>query len=92
MERRSGRIRTLPPKSLLEEDASDFEMADSPEPETISAAAKKVPKPKKRKEVPTDLAGLQPQPKKLRGKRGLLKDVVNMPMDLLYEVCRIFLL
>ena len=43
------------------------------------------PKRKKRK-TDTGTAEGQPKPKKPRGKRGLLQKVVEMPLDLLFEV------
>src|SRR5258705_9908053 len=90
MERRSGRLKSFPQKYMAE-DGSDSEMADHPEAETSSTATKK-PRPRKRREVAfPNVPSIQAQFKKLRGKRGLLKDVVDMPMDVLYEVYLFFL-
>jgi hypothetical protein len=92
MERLSGRLRSLPPKSMAEaEDGSDVEMAEPAVAESSATSAKKPARPRKRKAVALpNVAGIQAQLKKPRGKRGLLKDVVDMPMDVLYEVCLVF--
>ena len=89
MERRSGRLRTFTPKSMAE-DGSDFEMDDHEEAESSSIVVKK---PRKRRTVtaalPKTVSSIQAQFKRPRGNRGLLKDVVDMPMDVVYEVCHI---
>jgi hypothetical protein len=80
----------MPIKSMVE-DGSDVDMADDAEAESSPAPAKKPAKIRKLREVPQASASIQAQFKKLRGKRGLLKDVVDMPMDVLYEVYHILL-
>jgi len=71
----------------MAEDGSDAEMDDYEETNTFVAKKPANRPTKKRKEAPlTNLPSIQVQPKKTKGKRGLLKDVVDMPMDVLYEV------
>jgi hypothetical protein len=49
--------------------------------------AKKSPRGKKRKyDSKGPKADGRPQAKKVRGKRGLLKQLVEMPVDVLFEV------
>ena len=93
MERRSKRLESLPLKSVVEDggdgsDGSDVERPDTSEAESSVAVTKKNPRPKRRRKISsTNVAAIQTQIKKFRGKRGLLRDVVDMPMDVLYEVC-----
>jgi hypothetical protein len=73
----------------MAEDGSDVEMVDPAEAETSTTVSPKKPAKKKRREAAfTNVPSIQAQLKKPRGKRGLLKDVVGMPMDVLYEVCQ----
>lgn len=85
MRRRSARLRQQPLKSLVEDDFApeDGEAVDQEERDDDAAVEK--PKRKKRK---TDAVNASDQtlPKKARGKRGLLRKVVEMPLDLLFEV------
>lgn len=89
MERRSGRLRFFPPKSMAE-DGSDAEMDEYVE--TSSPVAKKPANKKRKVAAPTNFPLVQAQFKRTKGKRGLLKDVVDMPMDVLYEVSHFFTL
>ena len=87
MSRRSNRVKDAPPK-LLEEPASDLEVStDEDAGETVASATK--PRGKKRKaaaEPDNGSISSTQQRKKVRGKRGILKDLVEMPMDVLFEV------
>ena len=81
-----GRLKYLPVKSMV--DGNDIERPSHSDAESSAAVAKKIPRPKKRRKIaPTNVAAIQTQIKKPRVKRGLLRDVVDMPMDVLYEVC-----
>ena len=77
----------------MAEDGSDFEMDDHEEAEMSSIVVKK---PRKRRAVtatlPKTVSSIQAQFKRPRGNRGLLKDVVDMPMDVVYEVGHIYFL
>ena len=87
MQRRSARLPQHPPKSLAEDDFVPEEepIEDGTDEGDQNEVAVAKPKRKKRK-TDTGTAEGQPQPKKPRGKRGLLQKVVEMPLDLLFEV------
>lgn len=81
MIRRSKRLEEAPPKPSVEDGSDNDDTSGAMEP-----AEGEVPKKKKRKLNETK-ADPKSQGKKGKGKRGLLKDVVDMPMDVLLEVC-----
>jgi hypothetical protein len=77
MERRSTRLTVRP---VILADAPDDDMhVDSQVAESSSRAKKR-----KFHEVKNNKVG--PQAKKFRGRRGLLRQLVEMPLDVLFEV------
>lgn len=79
-ERRSTRLTARP--AILAEALDDDMQADS-EYEQLAESSSRGKKRKSRE----DNNQVGPQVKKLRGKRGLLKQLVEMPLDVLFEVC-----
>ncbi|KAF8881929.1 hypothetical protein CPB84DRAFT_1791318 [Gymnopilus junonius] len=84
MQRRSARLPQQPPKNLAEDEFYPEDEELDKEEEGGATPVKK-PQNKKRKTQDGNADG-QPQPKKPRGKRGILKRMVEMPLDLLFEI------
>ncbi|KDR81922.1 hypothetical protein GALMADRAFT_240234 [Galerina marginata CBS 339.88] len=83
MQRRSTRLPNQPQKNLAEE---DFEPDnDILELENDDIPLSKKTRGKKRK-AKDEKADGQPQTKKVRGTRGILKQLVEMPLDVLFEI------
>jgi hypothetical protein len=80
MERRSTRLTARP---VILADAPDDDMQVDSEYEQVAESSSRA---KKRKfhEVKNNKVG--PQAKKFRGRRGLLRQLVEMPLDVLFEV------
>src|SRR4051812_3370170 len=97
MNQRWTRLKDAPSKPMSE-DASDAEgemdgVADKPVVREHLPTRATKPRPRKRKVAEEPDAGpssipLQPLAKKARKKRGILKELVEMPMDVLLEVCK----
>ncbi|KAF9534656.1 hypothetical protein CPB83DRAFT_842691 [Crepidotus variabilis] len=88
MERRSARLRDAPVKIVQYRDNEDDDAADMDVDAQLVATSSKTPaksKGKKRKLSEEPNTAHAPS-KKLRGKRGILKDLVEMPMDILFEI------
>jgi hypothetical protein len=82
VERRSARL-TAGSAKIAE--ASDGDMQADSEYEQ-QPSAEPPPRGKKRKSREDKDNKLGPQVKKVRGKRGLLRQLVEMPLDVLFEV------
>jgi len=84
MIRRSKRLEEAPPKPSVEDGSDNDETS-----EAMGPAEGEVHKNLKKKRKLNDSRGAdgKSQGRKGKGKRGLLKDVVDMPMDVLFEVC-----
>ena len=78
-ERRSTRITARP--ALLAEALGDDMQVDSDYEQNTTESSSRGKKRKSREDR------VNPQLKKFRGKRGLLKQLVEMPLDVLFEVC-----
>ncbi len=83
--RRSKRLEEAPPKPSLEDGSDNDDMSEAIGP----IAEREGPKKKKRKLAESRGADAKSLGRKGKGKRGLLKDVVDMPMDVLFEVCQL---
>ena len=83
-ERRSTR-RTARPAPFSETSGDDMQV-DSEYEQTQQSLAELSSHGKKRKSRENKV---NPQAKKFRGNRGLLKQLVEMPLDVLFEVCAI---
>ena len=81
--RRSTRLTARP--VLLAEASGDDMQVDSEYEQTQQSLAE-LSHGKKRKSRENKV---NPQVKRFRGKRGLLKQLVEMPLDVLFEVCAI---
>ena len=79
-ERRSTRLTARP--AILSEDLGDDMQVDSEYEENITTRSSSRGKKRKSREDKVN-----PQLKKFRGKHGLLKQLVEMPLDVLFEVC-----
>jgi hypothetical protein len=77
-ERRSTRLTARP---ALAEDIGDDMQVDSEYEQNLTESSSRGKKRKSRE------GKVNPRAKKLRGNRGLLKQLVEMPLDLLFEVC-----
>ena len=78
-ERRSTRITARP--ALLAEVLGDDMQVDSEYEQNLTESSSRGKKRKSREDK------VNPQLKKFRGKHGLLKQLVEMPLDVLFEVC-----
>ena len=78
-ERRSTRITARP--ALLAEVLGDDMQVDSEYEQNLTESSSRGKKRKSREDK------VNPQLKKFRGKYGLLKQLVEMPIDVLFEVC-----
>ncbi|KAF8965436.1 hypothetical protein BDZ97DRAFT_2074722 [Flammula alnicola] len=88
MERRTTRTKKSGVNPLGETaELSENEVHDST-PKDEPEFTEKKPRPKKRKtgENKDNKEGAPPQWKRVRGKRGMLKQLVEMPLDLLFEI------
>ena len=79
-ERRSTRLTARP--ALLAEALGDDMQVDSDYEQNLSTEPSSRGKKRKSREEK-----LKPQLKKSRGKRGILKQLVEMPLDVLFEAC-----
>ena len=82
--RRSTRLTARP--VLLAEASGDDMQVDSEYEQNQQSLAELSSHGKKRKSRENKV---NPQVKRFRGKRGLLKQLVEMPLDILFEVCAI---
>lgn len=78
-ERRSTRLTARP--AMLAEAPGDDMQVDSEYEQNLAESSSRGKKRKAREDK------VSPQVKKCRGKRGLLKQLVEMPLDVLFEVC-----
>jgi hypothetical protein len=84
--RRSTRLIERP--VLLAEDSGDDMQVDSEYEQTQQSLAESSSRGKKRN-LKSRENKVNPQVKRFRGKRGWLKQLVEMPLDVLFEVCAI---
>ena len=77
-ERRSTRLTARP--SMLTEAPDDDMQVDSEYEQNLAESSSRGKKRKSRE------SKVNPQVKKFRGKRGLLRQLVEMPLDVLFEV------
>ena len=78
-ERRSTRLTARP--ALLAEALGDDMQVDSDYEQCLAESSSRGKKRKSREDK------MNPPLKKFRGKRGLLRQLVEMPLDVLFEVC-----
>ena len=78
-ERRSTRVTARP--ALLAETSVDDMQVDSEYEQDLPESSSRGKKRKSREYK------VKPQAKKFRGKRGLLRQLIEMPLDVLFEVC-----
>ena len=81
VERRSTRLTTRP--VLLAEASGDDMQVDSEYEQSLAESSSRAKKRKSRENK------VNSQVKRFRGKHGLLKQLVEMPLDVLFEVCAI---
>ena len=81
-ERRSIRLTARP--AMLSEGPGDDMQVDSEYEQNLAESSSRGKKRKSREDK------VNPQVKKFRGKRGLLRRLVEMPLDVLFEVCATF--
>lgn len=91
-ERKSTRLanRQAPKVTVLDDYHSELWSSSDPEvdEDEVVAAKKKGAGAKRKSKAGSSTK--QPASKKPRGMKGLLKDVVDMPLDILYEVRALF--
>ena len=83
MERRSTRVTARPGKLAQVPDDDMLVDSDYEEPHEGSSSSTRAKKRKSREDKDSKQG---PPVKKVRGKRGLLKQLVEMPLDVLFEV------
>jgi len=89
MERHSARLDSIPRTNFAEN--VDDEDGNGPFAAIVLRTVKAKTKKRKATELPaSSSSSAAPVAKKARGKRGMLKDLVEMPMDILFEVCICF--
>lgn len=80
VERRSTRF-TARPAMLAEAPGGDMQVDSEYEEQNFAESSSRGKKRKSREDK------VRPQVKRFRGKRGLLRQLVEMPLDVLFEVC-----